>query len=336
MLSIEVLSVLAIVLVVLGAAVVLGTTDDGVSEDSSAASRDAAPTINNKGLFQIDVSPVDGRIFGVQSPGDLVLCDSDGPIQEMLYAPRNDHITELAHSPTANILAIGMMSGAIQLLDSNTFEELRIVPQLDDVSPDISRLKFSNDGELLFVGDFHGALDVWRVASCERVLGIEASGHKLQDISIATNGRRFGFSRGRDVQVRELPSGTVVFSKETPGAIIRTLALDCDGSHVAVGNLDGKISLMELKTGRTVWENTDAGLSDVVRALRFSPDGQRLAAARVQDRCILMFDPATGEVTSRLRGHHANVKSLIWIDDRSLCSASYDGVIRNWTFDDDQ
>jgi hypothetical protein len=81
--------VLAIVLVVLGAAVVLGTTDDGVSENSSAASRDAASTNNNKGLFQIDVSPVDGRIFGVQSPGDLVLCDSDGPIQEMLYTPRN-------------------------------------------------------------------------------------------------------------------------------------------------------------------------------------------------------------------------------------------------------
>lgn len=73
-----------------------------------------------------------------------------------------------------------------------------------------------------------------------------------------------------------------------------------------------------------------AELDDHVAALRFAPDGSRLAAASVSG-AITLLDPRDGRRERALRGHEVGTQDLGWSPDaRLIASAGQDGCARIW------
>ena len=64
--------------------------------------------------------------------------------------------------------------------------------------------------------------------------------------------------------------------------------------------------------------------------MAFSPDGQRLASASV-DETVKVWDAATGQETLTLKGHTGAVTSVAFSPDgKRLASASADGTVKVW------
>lgn len=70
------------------------------------------------------------------------------------------------------------------------------------------------------------------------------------------------------------------------------------------------------------------GAEGTVRAIGFSPDGGRLAAAG-DDKSVRVWQLSDGKELVRLQGTSAG-RGLVFIDDNTLCAAGTDGVISVW------
>jgi eukaryotic-like serine/threonine-protein kinase len=100
---------------------------------------------------------------------------------------------------------------------------------------------------------------------------------------------------------------------------------------VAYGDADRKLHVVELATGKQLWEPARFPGTDVY-ALAFSPDGKTLAvSADTRDSVIRLWDVATQQEIGRLEGHAAYVTSLQFTPDGGgLISGSADQTIRIW------
>lgn len=115
----------------------------------------------------------------------------------------------------------------------------------------------------------------------------------------------------------------------------RIMAIDIhpDGKRAVVGgglpSRSGEIRWIDLETGlvieRASWPHVDC-----VNSLRFSPNGELLASASV-DETIGIWNVSTDQAVRSLEGHTRHVLSLDWHDDgNTLASASSDQTIRVW------
>ena len=72
------------------------------------------------------------------------------------------------------------------------------------------------------------------------------------------------------------------------------------------------------------------GHTDWVTSVAFSPDGLTLASGS-QDKTIMLWNVATGELKATLGGHTEPVKSVAFSPDGlTLASGSDDGTIKLW------
>ena len=115
----------------------------------------------------------------------------------------------------------------------------------------------------------------------------------------------------------------------------RVLAIDIhpDGKWVVVGgglpSRSGEIRWVDLETG-SVSERPSCSHADCVSSLRFSPNGELLASASV-DETIGIWNVSADQAVRTLEGHTGLVLSLDWHDDgNTLASASSDQTIRVW------
>jgi WD40 repeat protein len=113
------------------------------------------------------------------------------------------------------------------------------------------------------------------------------------------------------------------------------LAIDfgCNGAYLATGggvpSRSGELKIWRTCDGRLMREFRDAH-RDTVLAVRFSPDGQRLASAGA-DRVIKIWSVDDGRLIRVLSGHAGHVLSLSWSGDGAqLVSGGADQVLKLW------
>lgn len=123
----------------------------------------------------------------------------------------------------------------------------------------------------------------------------------VQSLAFSPDGRRLASGGFRTVKIWRRPEGAQLFAKPTGLANVQALAESPDGKLTAVGGEDGRIILIDSKTGDE--RGTLTLHSAAVTGLGFSSDGSKLVSSSL-DKTIRLIDVAAKNQLGQLTVEH--------------------------------
>jgi WD40 repeat protein len=116
---------------------------------------------------------------------------------------------------------------------------------------------------------------------------------------------------------------------------VTAVAYDRSGARLATGAIDGRITVWDVATGKSVFPADGNPRNDgplpAIHALAFRPDGSQVATAGNEDQVIKIWDGQTGKLVTELKGHTAAVYSVAYHPRGThLASGSRDDALRVW------
>ncbi len=140
----------------------------------------------------------------------------------------------------------------------------------------------------------------------------------------------------RQVHVWDAANGQ--WQRSLTGLMDRVMAMDIspDGKRLAVvggiPSAEGEIKVFDLTSGN-VLTDIQAGHTDVVYGVRFSPDGTKLASASA-DKLVRTFALPEGQLLKTFEGHTGQVLDVAWkADGKVIVSVGADNVVKVWSFE---
>jgi WD40 repeat protein/serine/threonine protein kinase len=130
-----------------------------------------------------------------------------------------------------------------------------------------------------------------------------------------------------ELRVWNATTGATLVEREVDSTMHR-LAFAPDGKRIALGGTDGRVVLLDGKTGRV--RETSRPHRDVVSCLAFASGGQLLATGS-WDCTLKILDGKSGAVLHKLTGHEDRIQDLAFDPSGALiASGSWDRTIRLW------
>jgi WD40 repeat protein len=135
------------------------------------------------------------------------------------------------------------------------------------------------------------------------------------------------------VKVWHLETGQCLQTAAGKATRVMAVATHPHDRTIATTQDDGTIKLWDLsrlpERGQIPPVRAYRGHQGMATVLAFSDDGTRLATTG-SDRIIKVWDVSTGRVLQSLTGHTDYAIQLLFLDDRTILSRSYDASIRQW------
>jgi WD40 repeat protein len=246
----------------------------------------------------------------------------------------------LAIAPDGRALLVGSEDGSARLYELATGES---VSTFGPHGGPIRAVGFSPKGDRILTAGADGGLKVWDRASGR---GVVAFGHpavKAGDAPPPVQTALF-LADGRVATAAEKTPRIWTFEGDWSEArtfgphASRVLAIDIspDGKLMATGggepSRSGEVKVWEVATGRLV-RSLDTLHSDTVFALRFSPDGAKLATASA-DKFLKVVNVTDGKELKSFEGHTHHVLAVDWSGDgKKLATGGADSAAKVWDFE---
>jgi sugar lactone lactonase YvrE len=311
------------------------------------ATKDGAPvrqefiTITRGGKQVVRVAlealPPERRVLGQNRPAPPTR-----PEATLLVHPGPGVTNYVCFTPDGRTLVVANEDGTVELWDPATRKERT---RWKGPTLKVMDLALSPDGQAAATAagfwdhpERGGEVQVWELASGQLVATYRETHSAMMAVAFAPDGKTLAvgsFPRGA-VRLVDAATGKVLKTLQQPGqSTINSLAFTADGRTLVggggkkVGGKDaGLIRLWDVTTG--VERDTWKGSMVEVQYLRFSPDGQTLAAA-CRDGTVRLWDVAVGRERAVLEGHNAWVHSLAFSPDgKVLACGALDGTIWLW------
>jgi WD40 repeat protein len=284
-----------------------------------------------------------GRVLASAGNGvRLWEVDTGKPVRAWAGAPGHPPAC-IAFSPDGRTLASGDPSGAIQLWDTATGQQIGASRERPAA---VRRLAFAPDGRTLASRDPDQTIRLWEVATGREVgrfgkglrperwalappLAILADGKTLLAADSDGTVRHWDMNRG--LELSRLPGRLNQVFAEHPHWT-RVMAFSPDWKTLACSNGEDPFCLLDVGTGRLLHPHGPIR-EQSTWTLAFSPDGQTLATGSLKGSAVVqLWDLRTGRELRRFTDHEGAVGSLAFSPDgRFVASAGLnEEMVRLW------
>ncbi len=210
--------------------------------------------------------------------------------------------------------------------------DLRVAREWDGFPEGSSALGFDADLRRYARGNVEGDVSIRRVADDTEIVNLRGPKVRAQAFLFSPNGRYlfagYHHNSPREFWVWDLTRAEPVF-KLDPGDHDNGVDFSPDSRYIAFGHSDGTIRLYELAVGTEV-RRLGASLRPAApSALRFAPDGRKLAIGSLQAPGVEIRDLGSGRTFGL--AHPSAVRGVAWrADGKLLATASDDHNIYIW------
>ena len=252
-----------------------------------------------------------------------------------LNNPYENYTSGVAFSPDGKTVAAGATDHLIYFCDAASGEE---VGRLRGHHWYPWCLAFTADGKTLYSAGWDGAIRRWDVAARKQLPPPNGT-RATAVVAASPDGRRIAYVDDLGtVHIVATKDGSDRLTLELPEMSFSQLVFSPDGGQLAAGGAGGgnvRTVLWDARTGELLrrWDwPLGRDPHTTVKALSFSQDGQRLAAAVFRQSAADVFDVTSGDQLARLP--HKQVESLAFSPDgRTLATAGWDSILRLWATD---
>ncbi|MCY7368019.1 MAG: WD40 repeat domain-containing protein [Chamaesiphon sp.] len=239
---------------------------------------------------------------------------------------RSRHLRLVSFSPDGHKIFGANFSCTIHCWDVDTGAHLF---DLHGHPTQVSEVHYDNIGQIISI--CLEQIRVWNVQTgiCLRMIDLGAdSGKGAAYLApfVATG------SDNGTINVWNLETGKCVSTTGGCAPRMMSLATNTQNQIVAGSRDDGSLYLWnfkELGSGNKPEPMVIQAHRGIATGLAFSPNGQ-LIASTGSDRIIKIWDAFTGSHLQTLIGHTDYIPQLLFVDDRTLLSRSYDVTTRQW------
>jgi WD40 repeat protein/transcriptional regulator with XRE-family HTH domain len=248
------------------------------------------------------------RMPGVSTPSDLVTTQ------------------RITYSPDGKLLA-ACESNQVKVYHPASGE---IIFKLSGHESDVTAVSFDRSGTRIASGSEDGGIIIWDVKN--GVLLAEWSGHRdaVEGLTFSPDGKwLITASSDATMKIWDASTGELLQDFAEFTGVVESVTFSPDGERFAFS--DGSIHVWQLGLGDdSAITNQEILNIPGTAYVKFSPDGQRLAAVSRND--IKVWDAFTGRELLTLFGHTDWVMGLdISPDSKQLASTSLDGAVKIWS-----
>lgn len=240
-------------------------------------------------------------------------------------------VTQIAFSPTGDLLASADSGGTIKLWDLSTGKLLRTI---SEESEPVLSLSFNFDGTLLAsaIKGLGSRVKVWDVLS--GALAADLAFGKEEVTSVAFSPRRNLLTAGTNsgvVKSWDVTTRKEVSVRKQYSSAVRSLTYTGNGKLLAVnaaGESDARVKLWEVETGRELGMFGRPGKE--MMGVAVNTPGDSIAVGE-RTGIVTLWRVGGGRRPYVLNSHRGTVTSLVFSPDgRKLMTGGRDRVIRVW------
>jgi WD40 repeat protein len=270
-----------------------------------------------------------GGAFGVRAPalslcdpistypGDINLC---GRTFGLAFSPDGQIIASASDTPPPNV-HLWRLSDGVRLHD---------LPGFLVVTYNVA---FSPDGRLLAAAGNVGqgstdTVKIYDVASGAEVRTLPTSSGFYSSAAVFSNDGVWLATAGAmgSIEIWRASDWTRVLAIPYP-ASVHNLHFAPSGSRLITGGVDQVATVWDIPSGNQVF--TLSPIAGEMADAEYSPAGN-LIASTGPGNGVLIWDAATHAVVQTLSGHAAYVSQTVWVDQNTLLSDDWSGVVKIW------
>jgi len=235
-----------------------------------------------------------------------------------------DQIFDLQFHPFQNVVAIGLITGRIQVCQYGP--ENKLLYDTKVLKRACRSLQFSPDGKFLIAGSSDKSLRVMDLDTGQFVFTLPKA-HK-SPLNVMKTWLDYSLLTGDDdgeIKMWDLRSKSVVATWNDNEDYISDMVI-CDDKFLLAPSGDGFLSVFNLRK-RQLEARSDNTEEDLL-SIAVIKDGKK-AVVGTQTGVISIWDVGNwGYFNDKFLGHPSSVDSMVVIDESSIATGSSDGLIR--------
>ena len=317
--------------------VAAGAKNDTPAEARETVSSDKPPVYTQPPVVTALAFSPDGKTLAVSGNREILLHTLDGSTPPKRLSGLSERILSLTFSKDGSLLAAGggtpARFGEIQLWDVASGKLRHSLVLTGDT---VFGVSISPDGTRVAAGCTDNTVRIVDTASGKELSKMGAHENWVLGTVFGMDGKRI-VSVGRDRSAKLTDAATGAFQENVNllRGELSAIARHPSKEIVVIGG-DERVPyvyMMDRPKNMKIADDTTLlrklpRQDGAIAALAWSPDGRRIAVAGAAPE-VNVYDPETGVLVAKCRGHKAGIYTVAFSPDSTLAAAAgFDGMVR--------